>query len=392
MRQEALGVNLRKALREVKDFESEGDYKVEARLAVKQFLESKMNTWIDRELEAIRSREGGGEDRRNGHYERHLLTEMGDVVLAVPRTRKMSAAGLLEQFGRRPRSVDRMILECFVLGLSTRKVGQALLPVLGEKVSAQTVSQVARELDGLVAAYHNRRLKDGYRALIFDGVVLKRKTGVGSKKRTVLVALGIRPDGKKEVIDFGLAGSESEAEWTAFLNHLYRRGLEGDGTEIIVVDGGKGMRAGLRQVYPYIPVQRCWAHKTRNVLDKVKKADQPSVKVDLQHISHAPRRTQARKALRHFKQSWEARYPKAVACLLEDEEELLEFLRLPPQWHVAVRTTNAIERRFVEVRRRTRPMGVFSDRTSMERILYAVFNYENTKQGVNPILLLTHNN
>jgi putative transposase len=98
-----------------------------------------------------------------------------------------------------------MILACFVLGIATRKVATALIPVLGEPVSAATVSRVARSLDTAVAAFHRRPMKRSYRFLIFDGVVLKRRTGVGSVKRVVLVALGTTPEGKKEVIDFAIA-------------------------------------------------------------------------------------------------------------------------------------------------------------------------------------------
>ena len=129
---------------------------------------------------------------------------------SVPRTRAFSAGAVLRAYVRREAEVDRMILACFVLGLSTRKVGEALLPILGERVSAVTVSQVAKTLDGAVAGFHARPLKTRYRQLVLDGVVLARKTGAGAIRRPVLVALGLRPDGKKEVIDFRLAGSESD--------------------------------------------------------------------------------------------------------------------------------------------------------------------------------------
>ena len=117
----------------------------------------------------------------------------------------------------RARELYRMILSCFVLGLSTRKVGQALLPILGRPISPATVSEVAKQLDTVVAAFHARPLKERYRVLMLDGVVLSRKTGAGAVRRPVLVALGIRSDGRKEVIDFRLAQSESAAEWEHFL-------------------------------------------------------------------------------------------------------------------------------------------------------------------------------
>jgi len=169
-----------------------------------------------------------------------------------------------------------------VIGLSTRKVGETLLSILGRPISAETVSQVAKTLDVAVAAFRRRPLQNRYQVLMLDGVVLARKTGAGALRRPVLVALGLRPDGKKEIIDFRLAASESAAEWEKFLTDLYRHGLTGEGLDMVCVDGGRGLLAALPIVLHGIPVQRCWAHKIRNILDKVRKADQPNVKRALQ--------------------------------------------------------------------------------------------------------------
>lgn len=253
-------------------------------------------------------------DRRNGTYERTLTTEVGAVVLAVKRTRSASAVALLAAYVRRAPQVDRAILDCFLLGASTRKVGRIMAPILGEKVPASTVSRIAKQLDVLVEAYHKRSLPDHYRFLLFDGVVLKRKSGAGAVKRVVLVALGITADGRKEVIDFYLAKGESQAAWEAFLNDLYRRGLQGDNTELIVTDGGNGLLAALPLVYPRLPTQRCWAHNTRNVLNKVRRKDQRNIKADLHKISHAKNLSEARKALTAFHSPWKARILRPLSA------------------------------------------------------------------------------
>lgn len=371
--------------------EWDSDYRYAARGALARILEERMRGRVDLHLEEMAR--CGEYDRRNGTFSRHLLTELGDIELHIPRTRRMSAVQVVRAYARRVGHVDRMILACFVLGISTRKVAHALMPVLGEPVSASTVSRVAKSLDSAVLAFHRRPLKSRYRFLVLDGVVLKRRTGAGSVKRVVLVALGITPEGKKEVIDFYIAPGESQTAWEAFLNDLYRRGLTGESLELIIVDGGKGLLAALPLVYSNIAVQRCWVHKTRNVLNYVRKVDQEAVKADLHKISYASGIREAQTAVGDFSRKWKHIYPKAVACLLADEEELLSFLQVkdPDLWP-KIRTTNAIERRFVEVRRRTRPMGVFVDRTSMDRILYAVFTYENLRQGTStPFLALTQN-
>ena len=147
---------------------------------------------------------------------------------------------------------------------------------------------------------------------MLDGVLLARKTGAGSLRRPVLVALGLRPDARKEIIDFRLATAESQAQWELFLSDLYRRGLEGRRCEMICVDGGPGLLAALPIVYPGIPVQRCWAHKIRNVLDKVRKADHDAVKASLHAIMNARTLPKARSAARRFADQWENDYPKAV--------------------------------------------------------------------------------
>jgi transposase-like protein len=300
---------------------------------------------------------------------------------------------VVRAYARRAPELDRVILAGFVLGLSTRKVGETLLAILGRPVSAQTVSRVAKTLDTAVAAFHRRPLQNRYTALVLDGVVLARKTGAGALRRPVLVALGLRPDGKKEIIDFRLANSESATAWEGFLTDLYRRGLTGKGLDMICVDGGAGLLAALPTVFSGIPVQRCWAHKIRNVLDKVRKVDQPKVKRALHAVMNAPNRQAARSAARRFADRFQARYPAAVACLRNDLDELLTCFRYKSEdQRRRVRTTNAIERRFREVRRRTRPMGTFQDITSMDRILFAVFTHENKSQGVSTPFLLTQNN
>ena len=209
-------------------------------------------------------------DRRTGSYSRHLLTELGDIELSVPRTRRFCPSEVLRSYARRAPEIDRAILAGVVLGLSTRKVGEVLLARLGRKVSASTVSRVAKTLDEAVAACHARPLADRYKALMLDGVVLARRTGAGALKRPVLVALGIRADGKKEIIDFHLATGESAAAWERFLTDLYRRGLTGNGLEMICADGGRGLIAALPTVYPGIcsaagrtKSGTCWARSAR---------------------------------------------------------------------------------------------------------------------------------
>ena len=403
--------NVNRALKEINAFEWEGDYRAEAANRLRELLEERM----DEELELYlgrgkheRREEGDPEDYRNGSYLRHLLTEIGDLILRVPRSRKGFLSRVLEAYRRRSRSVDQLIMACFVLGMSTRKVSTALLSLLGERVSASTVSEVAKRLDHAVRRYHGRKLEDGFRFLFFDGVVLKQKGAVKVQKKIILCVYGITWEGKKEMIDFLLAASESQNAWEGFLRDLYRRGLEGSGCELITTDGGNGLRNALEVVYPRIPRQHCWAHKTRNVLDRVRKVDWERVKRDLHRISHAKNRQVATQAYWSFCQKYRKAYPGAVKSLESEIDGLLSFYQVKLSakerqgldareiqkaqmvlWR-KIRTTNLIERAFKEVKRRTRPMGVFGNGDSMERILYAVFFHYNSKGQEVPSLLFTH--
>lgn len=385
--------NVNRALKEIKAFEWEGEFRPMARHALKKILEGRMEEEMAEFLGL--ERYDHAEDRldyRNGHYVRHLLTEMGDLELLIPRTRKGGfQPQLLERYARRHSSIDKVLLACFCLGLSTRKAASVLAPILGEGVSASTISRITKDLDQEVEAYHNRPLSDDYLYLFFDGVVLKSKGAVKVQKKVLLCVFGIRKDGVQEMIDFCPAGSESQAAWEAFLRDLYRRGLEGVYCQLIATDGGTGLHGALEIVYPKIPLQRCWAHKTRNVLDKVKKQDQEAVKKALHRISHAKNRREATKAYWRFASDWRKAYPRAVSCLEKDIDQLLTFFQIKEQdlWS-RLRTTNLIERSFREVRRRTRPMGVFTNTDSLQRIVFAVFFHLNTNWRKHPLKEITH--
>ena len=402
--------NVNRALREINAFEWEGDYRGEARNRLKELLEERMDEELGQYLGRAkyeRKGEGDPEDYRNGSYLRHLLTEIGDLVLRVRRTRKGFISRVLEAYKRRSQTVDQLIMACFVLGMSTRKVSTALFSLLGERVSASTVSEVAKKLDHAVRRYHERKLGDGYRFLFFDGVVLKQKGAAKVQKKVILCAYGITWEGKKEMIDFLLAASESQNAWEGFLRDLYGRGLEGKRCDLITTDGGNGLRNALEVVYPRIPRQHCWAHKTRNVLDKAKKTDWEKVKKDLHRISHAKNRQAATQAFWSFCQKYRKAYPGAVKSLESEIEDLLSFYQVKLSakerqglnakevqkaqmalWK-KIRTTNLIERAFKEVKRRTRPMGIFGNRSSIERILYAVFHHYNSKGQEVPSFLFT---
>jgi putative transposase len=315
---------------------------------------------------------------RNGCYERSLFSQYGVIkALRIPRARQGYSSQILPNYQRRQAEVNRMIREMFLAGISTRRVGEVLGQVWGQQVSAQTVSNISRSLDREVKAYQSRQLLDRYRYLFFDGIVLKVKGALKAEHKPVLVAYGISAAGQKELIDFRQSSSESENQWEAFLRNLYQRGLEGSQCKLISIDGCAGLRRALETVYPYIPVQRCWAHKLRNVANHIRRRDQKDCLKQARRIYQTDNRRAAVKAFKTWERQWSAQYPEAIKCLARDLDELLNFLDCPASHRVKIRTTNAIERAFREVRRRTRTMSCFTNAKSVDRIVYGVMNHLN---------------
>lgn len=317
-------------------------------------------------------------DARNGFYERDFVTRLGTLRVRVARTRQRAFLPVgLGRLQRRAGEVLLLIREAFLRGLSTRAVGRVVALLTEEPVSAQTVSRVTRDLDQAVAQFHAAPLGDAWQYLFLDGVSLRVRRPSGRKRVQLLVAYGVRPDGTRQLLAFTRSQGESQAAWEGLLHDLYRRGLEGRHLALIVTDGCPGLAAALQTVYPRVAHQRCWVHKLRNRLRAVRRRDQAAVKAEAQAIYQADSRREAEACARQFAQRWQAAYPKVVASLRRDLPELVAFFHCPrPLWR-RLRTTNLIERCFVEVRRRTRPMVCFVNVQSVERIIFSIFNRFN---------------
>lgn len=317
-------------------------------------------------------------DARNGFYERDFVTRLGTLRVRVARTRQRAflPAGLAH-LERRASEVVLLIREAFLRGLSTRAVGRIVAVVTEEPVSAQTVSRLTRDLDQAVAQFHQAPLTDDWRYLFLDGVSLRVRRPGGRKRVQLLVAYGVRSDGTRQLLAFTRSTGESQAAWEGLLHDLYRRGLAGRHLQLIVTDGCAGLAAALQTVYPRVAHQRCWVHKLRNLLNAVRRRDHGAMKADAQAIYQASSRQEAEGYAHAFARRWRATYPQLVARLLQELPELLAFFQCPRALWRKLRTTNVIERCFVEVRRRTRPMVCFVNVQSVERIIFSIFNRFN---------------
>jgi putative transposase len=329
-------------------------------------------------------------DARNGYYTRSFVTRLGTLRLRIARSRQRGFLPTgIARFQRRSEEVLLLIREAFLRGISTRQVGRVVATLTQDVVSAQTVSRLTRALDYAVRQFHQAPLPDQWAYLFLDGVSLRVRRPRGRQRVQMLVAYGVRRDGSRQLLAFLRSPGESQAAWEGLLEDLYRRGLVGRNLQLIVTDGCAGLAAAIRTVYPHVPHQRCWVHKMRNILEKVRKVDYAAVKQGAQAIYLADHRTQAEAAFRRFRARWERAYPRMVQRLGNELPELLAFYRFPPHLWRKLRTTNVIERVFVEVRRRTRPMVCFVNVESVDRIIYSIFHRFNLDWRTRTLRLFT---
>jgi transposase-like protein len=330
-------------------------------------------------------------DARNGFYERDFGTRLGILRVRVARTRQRTFLPPgLHRLERRAAEVLLLIREAFLRGLSTRAVGRVVALLTDEPVSAQTVSRLTRDLDQAVAQFHQAPLSDDWQYLFLDGVSLRVRRPSGRKRVQLLVAYGIRAGGTRQLLAFTRSTGESQAAWEGLLHDLYRRGLEGRRLQLIVTDGCAGLAAALQTVYPRVAHQRCWVHKLRNLLGAARRRDHAAMKADAQAIYQAASRSEAVSHAQAFARRWRDAYPALVTRLLRDLPELLAFFQCPRALWRKLRTTNVIERCFVEVRRRTRPMVCFVNVQSVERIIFSIFHRFNLEWRQRTLRQFTH--
>jgi len=298
---------------------------------------------------------------RNGYLpERTVQTGIGDVAVRVPKVRDRSGGGavfrseLLPPYLKRARSVEELIPWLYLKGVSTGDYQEALSALLGDQakgLSANTISRLKQQWLDEHRAWCRRDLSD--RRYVYwwvDGVYSNVRL---DDRLCLLVVIGVTEHGHKELIAVEDGHRESEASWLELLTGLRERGLT-QGPKLAVGDGAPGFWKALNKLYPDTAHQRCWVHKTANVLEKLPKSVQPKVKAALHEIWLAETREDAHKAFARTLKRFEAKYPKAMDCLAKDREALLAFYDYPAEHWVHIRTTNPIESTFATVRLRTK--------------------------------------
>ncbi len=359
---------------EVRDDETLwGDLRPELLEAVRTILETTMEDELAAELLATRyERTPWRTDLRNGAYHRTLVTELGAITdLRIPRRRLVPyRPSFLERAARRTTTVDDVLRQAFLRGLSTREAGALAETLTGVPLSAASISRLVRRLDDQVTAFHRRPIRFPARYLLVDGLWVSVRASARAKRRVVLACYAIAEDGRRELLDYRQAASESTAEWSRFLRSLVERGLDPDAVRLVTADGADGIAAAVAEAFPAADLQRCWTHRIRNLLDAIPLAERRACLRGLRAVYRAHTRRVAVAAYWRWAQAWRTRHPGLVRRLEADLDDLLAVFALPEPIRLNLRTTNLIERAFRELRRRIRPMGALADRRSADRILY----------------------
>jgi putative transposase len=327
-----------------------------------QAIEAEVADWIDRHQDC-RDEQGRRQVVRNGHLPaRAITTGVGPVEVHQPRVQDRRAAGQREKFTsailppylRKTKSVEELIPWLYLKGVSTGDFSEALAALLGpdaKGLSATTVTRLKGLWEKEYQDWSKRSLAGKQYVYVWaDGVYFNIRLEGG--RQCILVLMGATADGQKELIAIQDGQRESEQSWKELLLDVQARGLTLD-PKLAVGDGALGFWKAPRQVWPDTKEQRCWVHKTANVLDKLPKGAQPKAKQMLHAIYLAEGREEAGKAFDLFVKTFEAKYPKATECLAKDRTELLTFYDFPAEHWLHLRTTNVIESVFATVRLRT---------------------------------------
>jgi len=372
---------------EVVAFRDQSDQKSPLDEIVREGARRMLQAAIDNEVDAFiaqhaerRDEQGRRQVVKNGSLpKREILTGAGAIPVTQGRVRDNNpdpngrvtfSPGILPSYLRKTTAIEELIPWLYLKGISTGDFGEALQSLVGERAGGLSANVVCRLKDQWSAEYDQwsrRDLSDKQYVYVWaDGIYAKvRLEDDANKKQCLLVLMGATADGQKELIAVLDGYRESEQSWSELLLDLKQRGLTMS-PKIAVGDGALGFWAALRKVFPDTREQRCWVHKTANVLNKMPKSVQPKAKGDLHEIWQAETKDDANKAFDHFLEKYNAKYAAACDCLKKDRDVLLTFYDFPAEHWSHLRTTNPIESTFATIRLRHRKTkGCGSRRASL---------------------------
>lgn len=374
--------------KEVPDF---GPDTIEARMRTR--IRETIEAIVEEELEAAMGAAKSvrvGETRqgyRHGTRERTLTTSLGPTTIAMPRARVRQADGTsaewrsdtVRRYQRRTTRVDEAILGVYLAGSNTRRIKGALAPLLrGGPLSKDAVSRLVGRLREDFDTWRTRDLADeDIRYVFMDGWYPKVRIGGRRERVPVLITLGVRANGERVVLDMRLVGEESAASWSEVVASLAARHLARP--SLAVIDGNPGLTSALRSHWPGIAIQRCTAHKLRNLQAKAPARLREELTEDYRRMIYGETGSAIEQARGRFTKKWRLRCPAVVESLEEAGDELFTFLRFPSSQWKALRTTNALERINGEFRRRTKTQASLPTQDAVLLLLFGLLRSGQVK-------------
>jgi len=316
---------------------------------------------------------------RNGTKSRTLTTSLGPTEFTMPRAvifdgeqRREWQSNIVPRYARRTREVDAALLGLYFGGVNTRRVKQAIRPLLKDSpLSKSSVSRVIVTLQAYFESWSRRDLSgEDIRYIYLDATFMPVRCGSQAERLPIMVAIGVRSTGEKVLLSLSVMGVESGAAWGEFVGDMVNRGLRR--VELAIVDGNPGLERSLSELWPKLPIQRCTVHKLWNLLGHAPKSLQNEVKTDYDAIINADDVEKAKGAYGAFLRKWSRKAESVARSLEEAGPDLLTFMSFPKaQWR-SLKTTNIVERLNHEFRRRTKTQGVFPTQSSVLVLLFGL--------------------
>ncbi len=343
---------------------------------LREAIQVLMQTLIELEVSehigaGLYERNEGRTTQRNGYRERGYETRVGELDLRIPKLRQGSYfPSLLEPRKRSEKALLAVVQQAYIEGVSTRKVDD-LVQALGlSGMDKSKVSRICKQLDEVVQDFRQRPFEHEYPYVWLDALYLKVRQNHRIVSLAVVIAIGVRDTGEREVLGFEVGASEEESFWLAFLRSLVARGLTG--VQLVISDAHSGLKAALEAVFHGASWQRCRVHFMRNVLALIPKAEKAMVAALLRTIFAQPHREAADEQLGLVCDLLDKRWPNAAQLVRSAEADILAYMAFPSEHWKRIYSNNPLERLNKEVKRRTNVVGVFPDVPSVMRLVGAV--------------------
>ena len=336
-------------------------------------LEEGLNLLLESELTAFLGynpydRNGWNSgNSRNGSYFRQIKTQFGPIKVQVPRDRNGEFhQQTLPAYGQHTDALESTVIQLYSHGVTTREISELIEKMYGSYYSAGTVSNISKQVASQVESYHQRRLSDKFFCVYLDAtyIPLRRDT---YQREAVYIAVGIKPNGNKEIIDYRIAPVENLEVWSEMIADFKERGLEQ--VELFLSDGFVGIKDMLKQYYPKSKFQRCLIHIMRNISQKVRVTDRAEILNAFKQVHKQTNQKEAETVLHAFYEAYGSKYSRMIKDLRKLEKDMLVFYQYPKQIRPSIYSTNMIESIKRMIKRKTNPKSEFPSEESLDNFL-----------------------